>query len=144
MGDKGTFRLTRQRKVILDEVRRSRSHPTADEVYDKVRAMVPKISLGTVYRNLDRLAEMGEIRRIDVAGAQRRYDGHVDEHGHVRCVSCGRVADVEDLELPEVDDLCDVRGYDITGYSLELLGYCPRCKRRKPAPTTTKRKREVR
>jgi Fur family ferric uptake transcriptional regulator len=133
--------MTRQRQVILDEVRRSRSHPTADEVYDRVRAFVPKISLGTVYRNLDRLAEIGEIRRVDIAGGQRRYDGRVAEHGHVRCVVCGRVADVDDLELPELGDLCEVRGYEVTGYTLELLGYCPGCKRRKPAPL--KRRREA-
>ena len=70
-------------------------HPTADEVYQVVRKRLPRISLGTVYRNLDVLSESGEISRLDRCGAQYRFDGDLEQHYHIRCSSCGRVDDIE-------------------------------------------------
>jgi Fur family ferric uptake transcriptional regulator len=129
MSDGARFRLTKQRQVILDEVRKSHSHPTADEVYEKVREHVPKISLGTVYRNLDRLAQMGEIRKVQLSGAQARYDGEVGGHHHARCTACGRIADVSVEALPEIKPLGRrVDGFSITGLNVELLGLCSRCR----------------
>jgi Fur family transcriptional regulator, ferric uptake regulator len=89
-----TFRMTRQRQVILEQLREVCSHPTADEVYGMVRRRLPRISLGTVYRNLEMLVKAGLIRRLDMAGRQRRYDGNVEHHYHVRCSRCGCVGDV--------------------------------------------------
>ena len=68
-------RMTRQRAVILEELRKTKSHPTADELYSIVRERLPRISLGTVYRNLDFLADSGEIRRLEAAGSTKRFDG---------------------------------------------------------------------
>jgi Fur family ferric uptake transcriptional regulator len=121
--------MTRQRRVILEQLRKVVSHPTADEVYAMVRRRLPRISLGTVYRNLEILAEGGAIRRLDMAGRQRRYDGNLEHHYHVRCVRCGRVGDVVSRPLPELDNA--FRGssdYEIIGHRLELVGLCPRCK----------------
>jgi Fur family ferric uptake transcriptional regulator len=130
MGRDETFRLTKQRQVILDEVRKSHAHPTADEVYENVRKRIPRISLGTVYRNLDRLAEMGEIRRVQLSGGQKRYDGELTGHHHARCVSCGCLADVSAEAVPAIDpEACRVDGFSITGFHVELLGLCSRCRR---------------
>ncbi|MCK4376477.1 MAG: transcriptional repressor [Candidatus Brocadiae bacterium] len=123
--------MTRQRKVILEELRKSRSHPTADELYARVRRRLPRISLGMVYRNLDMLTERGIIEKLEVGGSQKRFDADTEHHHHVRCLGCGRVQDVPvgggaaiGAALPEVE------GYEITGYRLEFLGHCPRCRKR--------------
>ncbi len=122
-------RNTRQRKVILEELRKLTSHPTADALYEMVRRRLPRISLGTVYRNLDLLAGMGEIQKIDLGSSQARFDGNADSHNHVRCTNCGRVDDVpgEPLDLAPVAHN-DCSGYELLGYRLEFVGICPRCR----------------
>lgn len=122
------MRLTPQRSVILEELRKLRSHPTADELYALVRARIPHVSLGTVYRNLDLLSRSGIIVKLPLGGGQARYDGNLGRHNHVRCVGCGRVDDVhgshvEGVKLPE-----DCAGYTITDYRLEYFGRCPDCR----------------
>lgn len=122
------MRLTPQRSVILEELRKQRTHPTADELYELVRGRIPRVSLGTVYRNLDLLSRSGIIVKLALGGSQARYDGHVERHAHVRCLGCGRVDDVrvsyaERVKLPE-----DSAGYMITDYRLEFLGRCPDCR----------------
>ena len=127
---RGRFqRNTRQREVILGELRNLTSHPTAVGLYEIVRRRLPRISLGTVYRNLELLAEMGAIQKLDLAGSQARFDGNVDRHHHVRCTGCGRVDDVPGAPL----DLArakynDCSGYEILGYRLEFVGICPGCR----------------
>lgn len=126
------LRMTCQRRVILEELGRSRAHPTADELYARVRRRLPHVSLGTVYRNLQEMADRGLVRRLTTGGTQKRFDGDASEHHHVRCVACGRVSDagIGSLDLP-LEDASRASRYEVTGYRLELLGYCPRCKRRK-------------
>lgn len=127
---RGSFqRNTPQREVILEELRNLTSHPTAVGLYEIVRRRLPRISLGTVYRNLELLAEMGAIQKLDLAGSQARFDGNVDRHHHVRCTGCGRVDDVSGAPL----DLArakynDCSGYELLGYRLEFVGICPGCR----------------
>ena len=125
-------RNTRQRKVILDELRKLTSHPTAVELYEFARRRLPKISLGTVYRNLEILTLEGTIRRLDSVGAEARFDGDITEHHHVRCVRCGAVGDVRGLPgLPgemTVTDTSQLGGYEILGYRLQFEGICPLCR----------------
>ena len=78
-------RVTRQRRVILEELRKLTSHPTAPALYEVVRRRLPRISLGTVYRNLELLARAGFIQRLDLQGAEARFDGNPEHHYHVRC-----------------------------------------------------------
>ena len=87
-------RMTRQRRVILEELRRLSTHPTADEMYGIVRKRIPKISLGTVYRNLEMLAETGTIRIVRTCGRQMRFDADLSDHVHAVCVRCGKVIDM--------------------------------------------------
>lgn len=94
MAQRSIFRMTSQRQVILKELKKVISHPTADEIYVMVRKVIPHISLGTVYRNLEILSDMGLVRKLECAGNQRRYDGNPENHHHIRCVECGMVADV--------------------------------------------------
>lgn len=122
-------RMTRQRRIILEELRQLTTHPTADDLYEIVRKRLPRISLGTVYRNLDVLSRTGVILRLEMGGSQYRFDGNPWPHAHVRCVHCGRVADVHaeqtPVPLPGPDAAC---GYHVTGYRMEYTGTCPECR----------------
>ena len=86
-------RNTKQRKLVLDAVRQSYNHPTADEIYNAVREQDDKISRGTVYRNLNLLADAGEILSIKTPGGSR-FDRTIEPHAHIICTSCSRVIDV--------------------------------------------------
>lgn len=128
MNDSHNLRMTDSRKAIMSVLTGARWHPTADEVYLLVRKTVPRVSLATVYRNLDLLAKAGLIRTVAVAGEQRRYDGTLSDHHHIRCSVCGRIDDV-DLESPlSVSELLsDDEGYSVQGYTLCFVGVCKEC-----------------
>lgn len=123
------YRMTRQRQVILEELRKANSHLTADDVYQMVRRRLPRISLGTVYRNLEVLSESGVIRKMEIGSAQKLFDGKAEAHYHVRCIRCKRVDDVSGDLSSTIDDVFrDVSDYEITGHQLLLTGLCPDCK----------------
>ena len=121
-------RMTRQRAVILDELRKLHTHPTADELFKIVRARLPRISLGTVYRNLDLLADTGQILRLEVAGYTKRFDGNLMPHQHVRCIACGRVADVfPPLPVPSPEGVAVSSFACILSARIEFDGLCQEC-----------------
>jgi Fur family transcriptional regulator, ferric uptake regulator len=136
MGAERAMRMTPQRQIILEEIERAQSHPTADEIYGRVRSRLPRISLGTVYRNLDLLVARGMIQRLDLGGGQRRFDVISDLHYHIRCLECGTLANVF-LKSPSLfkDMLQDANDYEIYGVRLEFLGLCPKCKHKKSSAT---------
>lgn len=126
------YRLTKQRKIILEELQGTRCHPTADEIYDRVRQKLPKISLSTVYRNLDFLRQKGLIKVIDIGSGQRRYDFVTDEHQHIRCVECGKVRDIDmDANGDNLTELADKTEFEVLGYNIDIYGICPDCKAKK-------------
>ena len=98
-------RNTRQRQIVLEALRATCEHPTAGELYKTVRERMPRISLGTVYRNLEILQETGQaVRLAGCSGQEARYDGRCDPHLHLVCGECGGVRDL-DTVLPVLDDL---------------------------------------
>jgi Fur family ferric uptake transcriptional regulator len=122
------LRITSQRDVILDELRSVKTHPTADELYEQVRRRLPRVSLATVYRNLEWLSDQGLAQKIEVGGRQKRFDGDISEHYHVRCSKCGRVADVEMDLLDGVEArIAQCCGFTVTGHRIEFTGLCPAC-----------------
>lgn len=122
------MRMTRQRKVILEELRRINNHPSADELYERVRERLPRISLGTVYRNLEILTELGEIQTLELSGSIRRFDGVPTKHYHIRCIQCGRVDDAPIAPLNQLEnELYGSTVYTIIGHRLEFTGMCPEC-----------------
>ena len=122
------LRMTHQREIILAELKKTTSHPTADELYEKVKKQLPRISLATVYRNLEILSAAGMIRKLEISGRQKRFDWELTEHNHIYCVQCHRVDNIE-LERKYVQPLhtAQRKGYDITGCRVEFYGLCPQC-----------------
>lgn len=122
-----TLRMTPQRKVILEELRKVDTHPTADELYEMVRRRLPKVSLGTIYRNLDLLSSDGVIQKLQAGNSQMRFDGNADPHMHISCIKCGRVADV--YSGPDTSAFTqDVQtDFILLGCTVLLYGICPQC-----------------
>jgi len=121
-------RITKQRQVVLEELQKVTTHPTADMVYDMVRKRLPNISLGTVYRNLELLAEQGIIRKLNIDEHKMRFDGNTSNHFHIQCIECGKVDDVSICENIDWLELTQDTGYEITGHRIELFGICPDCR----------------
>lgn len=121
-------RNTRQRKLVLDAVLASCDHPTAEEVYNAVRARDDKISRGTVYRNLNLLAEEGTILSIKAPGGVR-FDRTVKPHAHVICLSCGEVVDAPSPVDPETEGrVAEATSYEIASHYTIFEGICPACR----------------
>lgn len=122
------LRMTQQRKVILEELRAMDNHPSADEIYEKVRLRLPRISLGTVYRNLEVLSELGEIQKLELSGSLKRFDWNIQKHYHIRCLNCNRVDDAPLAPLNQLEnELYEATVFEILGHNLEFTGLCPEC-----------------
>ena len=89
-----TVRMTAQRDIVLSELRRCSDHPSADDLFERVRRRLPRISLATVYRNLQFLAGCGLIQELGYGVSGKRFDPIADPHSHFRCVNCGQIEDV--------------------------------------------------
>lgn len=122
-------RFTEQRAAVYRFIAGTVSHPTADEVFLAVRGDVPGISLATVYKSLETLVGCGLAVKLTYGDGSARYDGRTDPHHHARCLICDRVFDLPGT-LPE-GNLEELResagGFSVTGFRLELLGYCSEC-----------------
>jgi Fur family transcriptional regulator, peroxide stress response regulator len=124
-------RMTRQRAAVYDHLQSVDHHPTAEEVYQNVKAVLPSISLATVYKALEALVESGLATKLVVANDSARYDARGDHHYHLRCLRSGRVEDLPtafDPDLiakidPGLRPTLEARGFKVTGYRLELEGY---------------------
>lgn len=122
------LRMTSQRRVILEELRKVKTHPSADEIYEIVRKRLPRISLGTVYRNLEILSASGDIQKLEPGCSLKRFDGNPSEHCHVRCVRCDRIADAPMVPDLEIDlERVNSTDFEVIGHRLEFLGVCPIC-----------------
>jgi len=124
--------MTNQREIILRELKKSKRHLSADELYDIVKKVMPRISLATVYRNLEILSEARLIGKLEISGRQKRFDFDVSDHDHIYCVVCHRVDNL-DIERKSVDSeqLGAGAGYSMTGYRVEIIGICPECQAKK-------------
>lgn len=122
-------RNTEQRRIILEELRGSRFHPTAAELYQMVRKRLPRVSLGTVYRNLEILSRNEAIHKLEMGGAEARFDGEIRPHHHARCVECDAVDDLFDIPENVVPPRHMKPGaFDIQGYRIEFYGLCAQCR----------------
>jgi len=119
-------RLTNQKQVILDYVQSVYSHPTAEEVYLAVKRKLPRISLGTVYRNLENFAEEGTI--LELRGRIKRYDGNTSNHQHFICTNCDHIFDIfeKSIDLNKIRKKIYKIGR-IKRYDFYIYGICRSC-----------------
>lgn len=119
---------SRQREMIKEFLMTRKDHPTADVVYMNVRQQNPTISLGTVYRNLTLLADIGEIQRLRVGDGVDHFDADTSPHYHFVCTECGSVID---LEMESIDSILDLAGANfdgqVTGHVTYFYGTCAKC-----------------
>lgn len=128
------IRNTRQRTALLEVLEGTKTHPTAAWLFEKLKKNDPKISLGTVYRNLSLLATEGKIQVIKPENGADRFDATTQVHYHVECTACGKVADIElSDEQIAVEDLYSkaelFSGYRLASHRLHFLGLCPKCQK---------------
>lgn len=122
-------KYSRQREEIKTYLSTRKDHPTADQVYTAMRVKMPNISLGTVYRNLNLLADNGEILRLQVGDKTDHFDYDTSPHHHFVCKKCGAVSD---LTMPNIDSVMEVAASNfsgtIEGYDIYFYGSCERCR----------------
>ena len=120
---------SKQRNTILSYLRSTDQHPSADMVYENVRKEIPNISLGTVYRNLALLCELGEISKLNVKNGPDRFDYRIDTHYHFECVKCGKVEDL-DIRFKELEKMDKgIEGASVLGHTCNFYGICKDCQK---------------
>ena len=119
---------SRQRELIYNAVVDNPIHPTAEMVYDIVRKENPRISLGTVYRNLQRFAERGELARLSFPDKPDRYDGCTRKHYHGMCTECGNISDIFLSYLEDIDKTVSLQaGIKVISHNILFSIICPDC-----------------
>lgn len=121
-------RNTIQRELVLNAVHSLKNHATAEEIYNMIKQAHPSIGRGTVYRNLNILAEEGKIRKVEVIGSPDRFDHICEKHFHVRCIKCRRLFDIELEPIPELKPKTkDSQDMQFLDYDIMFKGICPDC-----------------
>jgi Fe2+ or Zn2+ uptake regulation protein len=122
------MRITKQRLIILEQLKRHKDHPSADTIYDEVRESMPNISLGTVYRSLEWLVSKDMALKLNMGCSKSRFDADTSVHAHFRCIGCDAVEDVPaEFDYSLIKDNKWKEKRLIKGCSLEFYGYCADC-----------------
>lgn len=122
------MRMTRQRAAVLSVLRSTTEHPAADWVYSQVRRILPRISLGTVYRNLGELRDAGLVLQLDFGTGQSRFDFRTDPHYHIFCLKCGKVEDVMIPVKMNIEKAAsEATGYRVFSHTVQFKGICSGC-----------------
>ncbi len=125
------LKVTPQRRVIFELLAEDKSHPTAEEIYQRVTAVMPEVSRTTVYNTLRELTEIGQLNEVEeISESGTRYDTNTSDHHHLFCIKCHALIDIsrdfEGLQLPEEE----TAGYRILKSQVTFYGYCPKCQQR--------------
>src|SRR5262245_21066885 len=122
--------VTPQRVAVYRALLESEDHPTPELLYRRVRPKMPSLSLATIYKCLDALAELGLAHRVPVAGDRKRYDANVERHHHLVCTRCHRVTDVYDERFDAIAPPRRLDGFVAHAVSVQVTGLCAPCARR--------------
>ena len=125
--------LTHQRLAVYEELSGRRDHPSAESLHESLRRSYPSLSLATVYKTLQTLAELGMIARVDSPSAQARYDAIVETHHHAVCGRCGRIEDVFNAQLDALPRPRSASNFRIDGHSVHFHGLCAACAKASPS-----------
>jgi len=127
------IKVTPQRMAVYSILKKTRSHPNVEMIFQKLKPDYPAMSLATVYKTVDVLKKVGLIQELNVGESGLRYDAVVSPHSHVYCEKCGKVGDVDGLQLDEYQDQAllnkvkEKSGFDISAVQLYFFGVCPDC-----------------
>lgn len=122
------LKRSKQRELVYKTLCELKTHPTAEELYEILKKKMPRLSLSTVYRNLELLNSLGYIQKIDTGDRHKRFDGDPREHTHMHCIKCGRVVDIEMKDdFNFVDAIIDNKGFVVLSHSINFKGICPNC-----------------
>jgi Fe2+ or Zn2+ uptake regulation protein len=123
------YRYSKQREAVMQLLDKKNYHPTVDEIYEIIKKKYPKVSLATIYRNVEQLTQMGKVWKIEIPNEPARYDGNMEKHYHIRCKKCGSVNDVwlkdKLFKIEEVESTLE--NFSITGVKVEFEGICDLC-----------------
>jgi len=122
------YRKSRIRKSILDYLKSSTAHPSAEDVHFAMKTGHPRISFGTVYRNLNILVDQGAAKRLESSRGRDRFDARLPHHAHFRCETCGKFIDLPLAPDSIVRELSGKTGHKISGHNIEFYGICSSCK----------------
>ena len=124
-------RLTPQRLAMLRIIAKSEGHPSAEQIYEQIKADFPTTSPATIYKTLSLLKDMGEVLELTFASVGSRYDGNKPyPHPHVICTKCSQILDPEFPAMDELaKEMAHQTGYEITHHQLNFFGLCPRCQK---------------
>ncbi|MBN2416001.1 transcriptional repressor [bacterium] len=129
MGTDVTYRKSKQRERILQLLRETDVHPSVDWLYEKLKKEFPKLSLGTVYRNLSILVDQGLVKKIHFGSTYDRFDGRRAPHYHLICEACGKIEDLELAVYEEITRTAQTQSdFTITRHMIEFYGLCADCK----------------
>lgn len=135
------YRKSQQRERILEILKETKSHPTADWVYMKLKEEIPELSLGTVYRNLKVLMEQGLIQKLPFGSTFDRFEAKIAPHYHLVCEKCGVV---EDFEMPQYSEINlqaeKMSAFKISRHRIDFFGLCEKCQDKIKQPTKRKGK----
>ena len=121
------LKVTHQRMAVYSMLAGVDSHPTPEDVYSAIRAQLPSLSLGTVYKILDQFQKHGFLRKVSTEGHVARYDANVEEHHHLVCSGCGKIQDVHvetDASMARGANSAD---FSVTSYDILFHGLCKAC-----------------
>lgn len=125
------FKKSKQRDGVLKVLSKKNYHPTVEEIYEVMKKKFHNIGIATVYRNIEQLIQMGKIAKIDIPGGPSQFEGHLEEHFHIKCTECGKVSDVWlDYKLEDhIEINTAIPGYKLSGYKIDFWGTCNICNR---------------
>ncbi len=124
------FKVTPQRLAVYSTLLATKEHPTAEMLFVKLLPYHPTMSLATVYKTVDILAQIGLVRILNTGEDSFRYDADMTEHAHVKCDVCSKVEDVLDIDITSVlRDVEKKTGYDVASKQIYMFGICPSCRK---------------
>jgi len=124
------YKLTPQRKLLLDILFQQEGHMSAEELFEEIKVSQPNVSFGTVYRNLSILVEIGIVNQLDFKDGRSRFEVCLDHHHHLVCLDCGRAIDMPMCPFTKViDEAADANKFSIKNHNFEVFGYCEGCTR---------------
>lgn len=123
------LQVTYQRLAIYQALFYMKEHPSAEGIYQHVKKRFPMISLGTVYKTLERFYEVGLIQKVSPVTEVARYDANIHPHHHMVCLECQSIVDVEDSVIENAVHFPEASGFQVTRHHVVLQGYCSNCRK---------------